>query len=153
MNDLTRTLDQIAQDFIGFDDAFRHMRRRGNTPQANTSFPPYNVIQDGERIAIELAIAGYTPEEVDIEYEDGLLTIKGEKTVEEKQENDKYLYRGIAGRKFERSFTLADTVVVDGANYENGILTIEMHNELPEHKKHRKIEVSNSTNAKQFLQE
>lgn len=142
MNDLAKTLDQFAYDFIGFEDAFRHLKRRSDFPTGSSSFPPYNIIQDGQNIAIELAIAGYNEDELELDYEDGVLTIKGEKNQE--LDHEKYVYRGIAGRRFERAFNLADTVFVDDAKYENGILTINLHNELPEHKKHRKIELRKS---------
>ena len=146
MNELGKTLDQLANDFIGFDDAFRHLRRRSDFPTGSSSFPPYNIIQDGQNIAIELAIAGYNEDELNIEYEDGVLSIRGEKNQE--LDHDKYVYRGIAGRRFERAFNLADTVLVDDAKYENGILTINLHNELPEHKKHRKIELKSGGDKK-----
>lgn len=151
MNELTKEMDRWlnAFDLIGFDP---HLRRlQGIDPTTKSpSFPPYNLIQDGENIRIEIAVAGYSTDEIDIEYHDGVLTVQGNK--EDFEDNSKYIYKGIAERNFIRKFTLADTVVVDNATFDNGILTIHMHNELPEHLKQRKIEIENAS-KKQLLNE
>lgn len=155
MNELTKLdqfLNEVANDFIGFDQTFRNLDRN-KLSSKQTSFPPVNIVENGENVRIEMAIAGYSEKDIDIEYHDGILTIKGTKGEDETDENDRYVHRGIAKRAFERSFTIADTVVVDRASFDNGILTIHMYNELPEHRKHRHIEISNKSNDKKMLNE
>lgn len=147
MGELEKVFDDMANSFIGFDRAFRNVHR-GTLPSKQT-FPPVNIVENGEEVRVEMAVAGYSEKDIDIEYQDGLLTIRGSKGDNEDREGDTYIWRGIAKRSFERVFTLADTVVVDDASFENGILTVIMHNELPEHKKYRKIAING--NSKQEL--
>jgi len=151
MTTLDRVFDEMTNSFIGFDRTFRNVR--GTLPSKQT-FPPVNIVQNGEDVRLEMAVAGYSEEDIDIEYHDGLLTVRGSKGDDEQNNGDEYIYRGIAKRSFERVFTLADTVVVDDAVFENGILTVYMHNELPEHKKYRKIAINgNSDDEQQLLNE
>lgn len=151
MNELATQMDRWLNSFdlIGFDPHLRRLQDIDYSVKSPT-FPPYNLIQDGDDVRIELAIAGYTPDEVDIDYYDGKLTISGNKDSHE--DSSKYLYKGIAQRNFVRKFTLADTVVVDKATFNNGILTVHMHNELPEHLKQRKIEIEGGSGT-QLLNE
>jgi molecular chaperone IbpA len=102
------------------------------------TYPPYNVVKiDDDKFVMEFAAAGFTKEDIDISAVDGIITIKGEKKDEEKD----YLHKGIASRKFIRSFTLPEYFEVDRAGMENGILYIDLIRNLPEEKKPKKISI------------
>jgi molecular chaperone IbpA len=124
--------------FIGFDRMIDRMRQE--TPsQAN--YPPYNIVKTSEEnYELQLAIAGFTYDDLDIEVKDGVLTIAGDKN---NDDVGNYLHRGISARSFRRTFTLSDTIVVNGANLDNGILTVVLENVIPEEKKPRKITIDN----------
>lgn len=151
MHELSKEMDRWINSFdlIGFDPHLRRLQGVDYTAKS-PSFPPYNLIQDGEDIRIEIAVAGYSTDDIEIEYHDGVLSITGNQ--EQTEDNKKYLFKGIAQRNFVRRFTLADTVVIDTATFDNGILTVHMHNELPEHLKQRRIEITNAS-KKQLLNE
>lgn len=145
MDTVDRMFDELSHNFLGFDSLFR------NSDSAYASkysaFPPTNIIRygdDGQNFRIEIAVAGYSENDIDIEYDDGVLTVKGKahKENDENRDDEEYVFRGIAKREFEKRFNVADTIVVDSANFENGILSIYMHNELPEHRQPRKINIS-----------
>jgi molecular chaperone IbpA len=107
----------------------------------STGFPPYNIRKDGENnFVIEMALAGFNKKDIEVEVEDGTLSIRSIK--EDTSEADSEIYRGIAYRKFVRKFTLADAVVVNGAKLENGMLTIDLERVIPEEKKPRTITVN-----------
>lgn len=124
---------------IGFD----HLRDRLHNIETvnNTSnYPPYNIVKhDAENWSIELAVAGFTRSELDIELAEGVLTIsaKSESSTDEVE----YLHRGLAKRAFTRKWTLADDVLIRGASLENGVLAIQLERIVPDEKKPRKIEI------------
>lgn len=132
----------LYRSIVGFDrmaNLIETAARQEQTP----NWPPYNVMQTGENdYRIELAIAGFGAQDLDIEMKEGLLTVKGEKKPQ--TDEQKYLYRGIAERAFERKFQLADHVRVLNANLENGLLIIDLVREIPESLKPRKIEIGNA---------
>jgi molecular chaperone IbpA len=97
---------------------------------------------DENHYIVELAVAGFTQDMIDIQVEDGVLTIEGK--VEGTEVEREFIHKGIGARAFKRSFTLADTVEVRGADLVNGILTVELENVIPEEKKPRKIEIGTS---------
>ena len=131
---------------VGFDRALRRLDLLDNTK--TPTYPPYNIIQlDEDNYVIELAIAGFTENDVSIEIKEQVLTVAT--TVEKKEEAD-YVHRGIAKRSFTRSFTLADTIEVVEASLNNGMLCIKLRNVIPEHKRARKIVIGE---RKQFLAE
>jgi len=108
-------------------------------------YPPYNIERVGDdRFAIEIAVAGFSEDDLDIELKESLLTVAGKKTADESEEERDFLHRGIAERGFVRRFQLADHVIVTGAALENGLLRIDLVRELPEAKKPRKIEIGKS---------
>ena len=118
------------------------------------SFPPHNIIKlDDTRYVVELAVAGFSKDEIEITSEDGTLTIKGEKKEKDLEVN--YLHRGIGTRSFTKQLTIADTVEVKGAEFKDGILRVGLENVIPEHKKPRKIEIGNELKEfkPQLLQE
>ena len=136
----------LYPQFVGFDNIFNELERLvdGTTPTIKTSFPPHNIIKvDDNKYVVEMAVAGFGQDEVDVEIQDGILIVKGEK--KDQAEVD-YLYRGIATRSFTKSIRLSDTIEVRGAQFKDGILKIGLENVIPEHKKPRKIEFSKELN-------
>lgn len=135
----TFDLNKLTPHSVGFDklfdDVFRYVEHTNNT-----GYPPYNIIQEEENFQIEMAVAGVSMEDLDIEVADGTLTISY--TPQEVEvPTYTYVHKGIAQRKFERKFTLADDVIVKGAQMENGMLYIELERIIPDEKKPRKIEI------------
>ena len=107
-------------------------------------WPPYNIETTGENAyRIEIAVAGFKPDELNIEVKENLLTVTGRRTANDETERT-FLHRGLAERDFERRFQLADYVVVTRADLVNGLLSIELNRELPEALKPRRIEISTS---------
>ncbi len=136
----------LYPQFVGFDNIFNELERLvdGTTPTRNTSFPPHNIIKlDDNRYVVEMAVAGFGQDEVDVEIHDGTLIVKGEK--KDQTEVD-YLYRGIATRSFTKSIRLSESIEVRGAQFKDGILRIALENIIPEHKKPRKVEFSKELN-------
>ena len=124
-----------------FDRLFGDIERNGNV----TGFPPYNIRKDEEDLyTIEMAVAGFSKEDLEAELKEGVLTVRSKTD----QEEGEYLHRGIAKRAFSRSFTLSDDVVIKGADLVNGMLTINLERIVPEEKKARMIEIGQSTKSK-----
>lgn len=130
----------LNRALVGFDrlfDTFEH--RIANQMQNN--YPPHNIIKlDDVRYIIEVAVAGFRKEEIHIEVERDLLTIRGVRTRED-GENIQYLHRGLSSRDFERKLQLAEHMVVKGAEIQDGILTVQLEHEIPEEKKARVIDI------------
>jgi molecular chaperone IbpA len=136
----------LYPQFVGFDNIFNELERLvdGTAPTKYTSFPPHNIIKlDDNKYVVEMAVAGFGQDEVDVEIHDGTLIVKGEK--KDQTEVD-YLYRGIATRSFTKSIRLNDSIEVRGAQFKDGILKIALENIIPEHKKPRKVEFSKELN-------
>jgi molecular chaperone IbpA len=134
---------------LGFDRFFDEAERllKTDLQKVNPAFPPHNIIKlDDNRYLVELAVAGFAEEEIDISVEDNILTIKGEK--KDKDTEVTYIHRGIGTRSFTKTLTIADTVEVRGAEFKDGILRIALENVIPEHKKPRKIAIGE--NLKEF---
>ena len=130
---------------IGFDDMFDQFESMlGNgSLGVQTNYPPYNIRKAGkDKYAIEVAVAGFNKDDVEVEYEDNLLTVKTKdvKRTEEK-EGDEVIHRGISQSSFARSFTIADDVKVNGSELKDGLLTISCEKIIPEIKKKRLIEI------------
>jgi molecular chaperone IbpA len=105
-----------------------------------SNFPPHNIVKlDESRYIVEMAVAGFSKDEIEITINDGTLTVKGVKT--DKEESVTYIHRGIGTRSFTKTLTVADTIEVRGADFKDGILTIGLENIIPESKKPRKIEI------------
>jgi len=146
----------LAHTTLGFENFFRDVEKLldMDVSKTNPSFPPHNIIKlDDTHYVVELAVAGFSKEEIEITAEDGTLTIKGDK--QEGQTSFQYLHRGIGTRSFTKQLTIADTVEVKGAEFKDGILRVGLENVIPEHKKPRKIEISNELKEfkPQLLQE
>ena len=133
--------NQLTPYAVGFDRVFDQLNTYVNNNVSSTGFPPYNIRKEGEyNFVIEMALAGFSKKDIEVEVEDGTLSIRSVK--EDTSEADSEIYRGIAYRKFVRKFTLADSVVVNGAELENGMLTIDLERVVPEEKKPRIITVN-----------
>ena len=130
---------------IGFDDMFDQFESMlGNGGLVQNNYPPYNIRKAGkDKYAIELAVAGFNKNDVEIEYEDKLLTVRTKK-IERAVEKDgnEIIHRGISQRSFSRSFTIADDVKVNGAELKDGLLTIVCEKIVPEQKKKKLITIS-----------
>ena len=121
---------------IGFDRFFEDIER---VSSINDNFPPYNVIKSSEdSYLIELAVAGFNKDELNIEYKDGFLTVTGDNTT--RQELD-FVHKGISERSFRRSWTLGDHVKVKTATVVNGLLVISLEREIPESEKPQTIKI------------
>ena len=130
---------------IGFDDMFDQFESMlGNgSLGVQTNYPPYNIRKAGkDNFLIEIAVAGFSKNDVEVEYEDNLLTVKTKqiKKTNEKDGNE-IIHRGISQRSFARSFTIADDVKVGDAELKDGLLTISCEKIIPEAKKKKLIEI------------
>ena len=124
---------------IGFDRTFQ-LLNRADTLHENTNYPPYNIIKhDAENYCIEIAVAGFTKEDISISKEKEVLAIEGK---QEDGDELEYVHKGLASRSFKRSFTLADDIVVQGADMKNGILSISLERIVPEEDKPLQIKIS-----------
>jgi molecular chaperone IbpA len=128
----------LFRSSVGFDRIF-DLLENATRVQAIDNWPPYNIEKVGEdQYRISMAVAGFSPDELNLTAQPNLLVVSGQKQGEE---NAEYLHRGIATRAFERRFELADHLKVTGAKLENGLLTIELVREVPESMRPRRIEV------------
>ncbi len=129
----------LYRSAIGFESLANLLSNATRLDQS-AGFPPYNIEATGEdQYRITMAVAGLSPEDIEITSEQGRLTVVGNR--ERPEEDRQYLYRGIAQRSFERRFQLADHVRVTGAKLENGLLHIDLVRELPEAMKPQRIEI------------
>ena len=129
---------------IGFDDMFDQFESMlGNGGLAQSNYPPYNIRKVGkDKYAIEMAVAGFSKNDVEIEYEDKLLTVKTKKIDKTVEKNgDEIIHKGISQRSFSRSFTIADGVKVNGAELKDGLLTVNCEKIVPEQKKKKLIPI------------
>ena len=137
-------LSPLYRTMVGFD-RLASMIDTATRLDGAQGYPPYNIERlDEDAFAIELAVAGFSEDALDIETNDGMLTITGRHGDTDQSEAREFLHRGIAERGFIRRYQLADHVIVTGAELKNGLLRIELVRELPEAKKPRKIAISNT---------
>jgi molecular chaperone IbpA len=141
----TFDLTPFHRSTVGFDRLFALLdQANGHEPQAQ-SYPPYNIERSDENAyRVTIAVAGFAEADLTIEAAANTLTVKGDKA-EAANANGEVLFRGIAGRSFERRFQLADHVVVTGARLEHGLLHIDLVRELPEAMKPRTIAINAGT--------
>ena len=132
---------------IGFDDMFDQFENMlgngGLSMQSN--YPPYNIRRTGQdKYSIEVALAGFSKNDVEVEFEDNLLTVRTKQVDKSDNKNDdgEIIHKGISQRHFARSFTIADDVKVNGAQLKDGLLTIACERIIPEHKKRKLIEIN-----------
>ena len=146
---MTSNSIQFPRDiFLGFDSIFDEMYRANAVKQQ--PYPPYNVVKKGDdHYLIEIAVAGFSKEDIDLTLEKGVLTIEGKKKEEDTKD---YVHKGISARAFKRSFTLADTIEVVGADVVDGMLYVGLENVVPEEEKPQTINLGEfSKKAKQLL--
>ena len=140
--------------FLGFDHLFDELEQITN--HAKDTYPPHNVIKsDDMKYDIELAIAGFSKDDITIELKEHVLSIRGDR--EQRRDQEKYVHKGISGRKFYKSFRLSEYAEVTGADLTDGILTVNIEVVLPEEKRPQQISIgtgrkSNGTSA-QLLRE
>ena len=136
-------LTPLYRASVGFDRLADVMDRAMTADVASTTYPPYNIEKTGEdAYRISIAVAGFGAEDLSVEVKEGAVIVSGKKTAED--EGRTFLHRGIATRAFERRFTLADHVRVQGASHEDGMLNIDLVREIPEALKPRRIAISRS---------
>ena len=128
---------------IGFDSIFDRLLGPSTQHVTNSQgYPPYNIRKDGEtKYFIEVAVAGLSEDDLEVELKEGILSIRSKQSEKEEVE---YVHRGIAKRMFERSFTLSDDIIVQGCGLVNGMLRIELEKLIPEDKKSRFIPIDNT---------
>ena len=137
---LLDNFNQLTPYAVGFDRVFDTLNRYVDNNVNSTGFPPYNIQKVGDfKYQIDMALAGFSKDDIEVEVADGTLSVRSDK--KEEPEDEFTYHRGISYRKFERKFTLADDLVVNGANLENGMLYIDLERVVPEEKKPRLITV------------
>lgn len=140
---MTSELNPLYRTLVGFDRMANLMDQAARLDAA-PGYPPFNVEQTSEdEFRIELAVAGFSHDDLTIEFKQNLLTVSGARKPAESPRN--FLHRGIAERSFERRFGLADHVRVAAAKLENGVLTVDLVRELPDLLRPRKIDIANVT--------
>ena len=131
--------NQLTPYAVGFDRVFDQLQNYVENNSTSTGYPPYNIRKDGEyNYDIEMALAGFSKKDIEVEVADGVLTIR---SVKENEEDENNLNRGISYRKFNRKFTLADDIIVKDAKLQDGLLKISLEKIIPEEKKPRLITV------------
>jgi len=132
------TIHDLQRSWIGAD---RFFERFASMPAyEDNSYPRFNVTKNGVKYQIEIALAGYKKENITIERVDGRLEIRGEKNLKDVAD-ESYLHRGITRKAFKRGFTISDDVEIDGAAFVDGILTVNLHVEIPEEKRPKNIDI------------
>jgi molecular chaperone IbpA len=137
--------NQLRPVTVGFDPMFDRFERMFeddffNTPSVN--YPPYNIVRTGDyTYDIEVALAGFSKKDIDVQYADSVVTIKSVHEAKDKDEQDGTIYKGISKRHFTKSFTIADDVEVQGAELKDGLLKISLERIIPEAKKPKTIEI------------
>jgi len=139
--------NQLRPITVGFDNVFDHFERMFNDDFFNAptvNYPPYNIVKTGANTYnVEVALAGFSRDDVSVEFAEGILTIKSkDKTVSDKPDADgDIIHKGISKRYFSKSFTVSDDVEIKGAELKDGLLTVSLERIVPESKKARVIEI------------
>lgn len=137
-------LTPLYRASVGFDRLADVMDRALSADVAAPTYPPYNIEKTGEdAYRISIAVAGFSADDLNVEVRDGSVVVSARKA-EDEEEGRSYLHRGIATRAFERKFTLADHVRVEGASHIDGMLHIDLLREVPEALKPRRIDIAKS---------
>ena len=136
--------NQLRPLSVGFDDVFDHFESmfEGPTLTLGSNYPPYNIVKTGDnKFDIEVALAGFNKKDINVTSENGMLTIESKEDDKSKDKDGEVLHKGISKRQFTRSFTLADDVVVNGAELKDGMLVIDLEKIVPEEKKPKTIKI------------
>jgi len=149
-NLLNSNFKDFDKFFVGFDEQFNHLAKLHDEVTKNVpNYPPFNYRKTGDNTyVIELAVAGFARQDIEIEFLDDKLIVRGNV----KEEEGDYLFKGIANRAFTRTFVLNDKIEIKDASLFNGMLKIALERLIPEHRKPKKIEVKDS-DSRQFLSE
>src|SRR3954463_16217 len=145
-----RTFDfaPLYRSVVGFD-RLADLLESAASETASTGYPPYNIERTGENeYRIEVAVAGFRPDELNVEVKENLLTVQGRKAANDEART--YLHRGLAERNFERRFQLADYVIVTEAKLADGLLSVSLKRELPEALKARRVEITTAQASPQI---
>tara|TARA_Y100001963_G_scaffold64269_1_gene89589 strand:- start:221 stop:640 length:420 start_codon:yes stop_codon:yes gene_type:complete len=133
------TIHDLNRSWIGAD---RFFERFASMPTyEDNSYPRFNVTKNGDQYQIEIALAGYKKENITVERIENILSIHGEKSLKDVAD-ESYLHRGITRKAFKRSFTISEDVRIDKASFVDGILTVDLHVEIPEERRPRQIEIT-----------
>ena len=140
----TIDLTPLYRNSVGFDRMASLLDNALRSDSSSQGYPPYNIeVLEDDRYAISLAVAGFAEADLDMNVEQGVLTVRGKKAADC---SAKYLHRGIANRAFERKFNLADYIEVTSADLSNGMLTISLLKEIPEAMKPKSIAINQASN-------
>ena len=141
MNKALSIFNQLRPISIGFDDVFDHFEKMFDSDFSAVNYPPYNIVKTGpEKYDIEVALAGYSKDDIGVDYSESQLTIKSVKE-DKKGEEEGVLHKGIAKRFFSRTFTIADDVEVKDAELKDGLLKVSLKRIVPEGKEARQINI------------
>ena len=137
--------NQLRPVTVGFDpifDRFESMFNDDFFAHQGTNYPPYNIMKTGDyTYNIEIALAGFSKKDIDVSYEDGVITVKSIQEAKQDGDQSGVLHKGISKRMFTKSFSIADDVEVKGAELKDGLLTISLERIIPESKKPRTIKI------------
>jgi molecular chaperone IbpA len=138
--DLFKDFDKF---YVGFDDQFNRLAKvHDDLTKSIPNYPPYNIKKvDDNKYVIELAVAGFGKQDVELELAGDKLIVRGNVASDDKDSMESFLFKGISNRAFTRTFALDDQIVVNGAEMFNGMLQIFLEKIIPEHRKPRKIDV------------
>ena len=146
-------LSPLFRSTIGFDRLARMVDSASRFDAAPT-YPPYNIESTGEdSYRLTMAVAGFARDEIDITVEKNSLVITGKAQKENEEAQGRYLHRGIARRAFERRFSLADHIKVNGASLDNGLLHVDLVREVPEEAKPRQIAINEGASQPQVTEQ
>ena len=152
---MTNMLPTMFKDFdkffVGFDDTYNRLAKlHDDVTKFVPNYPPYNIRKVEEnRYVVELAVAGFARQDIEITFEDGKLIVKGNA----QDDSENFLFKGIANRAFTRTFALDDHIEIKDAEMFNGMLKIFLERIIPDHKKPKKIEVTDSQPTSKLLLE
>ena len=137
--DIDKIFDAVHRYSVGYDDLFDRFHANGTgTPKGQ--YPPYNIVKDSaEKWRLELALAGWSKEDIEVSTEQNVILIKSKD--QEKKDSTEYVHQGVAQRSFARGFNLSDDVEIGEVTFVNGMLTIELQKVIPEHQKRRVYDI------------
>lgn len=138
MTKFTLDVPTLTRNFVGIDRLFDELHTR----VANTSYPPHNIYKldkEGYKYQVELAVAGFSREDLELEFTDHMLSIRGSKVADENR--GELVYQGLAKRSFHKTIALRDDIVVKGAKLEHGVLLVDLERVVPDQLKPKLIEI------------
>ena len=139
--DIDKIFDAANRYSVGFDDLFDRFHAYGSGTIAG-QYPPYNIVKEStEKWRIELALAGWNKDDIEVSTQQNVLLVKS-KVQESKPDAEEYAHKGVASRTFSRGFNLSDDVEIGSIKHENGLLSIELNKIIPEHQKHTVYEIA-----------